>query len=132
MNNLKQLSVAARIWALDHNDVLPPDVVSMTNELGNDMKILMCPSDPNQTVYNEGANNLHFAVPGYCSYQYVAASCTNIDPEQVVFICPFHGSLAFGDGSVQVAPAILQHPEWLVKRDGKIYFKKPKSNPGQP
>src|SRR5260370_32220670 len=29
VSNLKQIGLAARIWANDHNDVFPPDVISM-------------------------------------------------------------------------------------------------------
>src|SRR2546430_7079498 len=31
VNNLKQIGLAARIWANDHNDVFPPDFFSLSN-----------------------------------------------------------------------------------------------------
>ena len=34
VNNLKQLGLAVRIWSGDNNDTCPPDLISMTNELG--------------------------------------------------------------------------------------------------
>jgi len=39
--NLKQLGLAARTWALDNGDMNPPDVLSMSNEIGS-FKILVC------------------------------------------------------------------------------------------
>ena len=44
VNNMKQLGLAARIWAADNNDMYPSDFLSMTNEM-NTPKILHCPSD---------------------------------------------------------------------------------------
>src|SRR5262249_27220176 len=41
VNNLKQIGLAARIWAADHRDVLPPDFVTMSNELSTP-KLLIC------------------------------------------------------------------------------------------
>jgi len=33
VNNLKQMGLAARLYATDHNDAYPPDILSMKNEL---------------------------------------------------------------------------------------------------
>ena len=45
INNMKQIGLAARLWANDHNNVFPPDFVTMKNEL-NTPKILFCPAAP--------------------------------------------------------------------------------------
>src|SRR5260370_34923964 len=44
VSNLKQIGLAARIWANDHQNVFPPDFISMKDELGSP-RILFCPAD---------------------------------------------------------------------------------------
>jgi hypothetical protein len=52
VSNMKQIGLGARIWANDHNDVLPPDVVSMKNAL-NTPRVLTCPSDKARTAIRQ-------------------------------------------------------------------------------
>ena len=44
VNNMKQLGLAARIWAVDHGDTTPASLLQMTNEMSTP-KILFCPAD---------------------------------------------------------------------------------------
>jgi len=69
INNLKQLGLAARIWSLDNQDVLPPDILSMTNEM-NSPKILVCPADTRR----QAASNWGAYSPANCSYEHLAPS----------------------------------------------------------
>jgi prepilin-type processing-associated H-X9-DG protein len=127
INNLKQLDLCAIMWSADHGDVLPPDFAAMTNYMGGNLEILACPSEPK---VRETSGDLYRRPAVGSSYQYLAASSTNHDPTQVVFYCPFHGNIAFGDGHVESVPILVQHPECLVKRDGKTYLQGPSA--GQP
>src|SRR5262249_13678893 len=45
VNNLKQLGLAARMWALNEGDHVPVNILQMTNEMSTP-KILACPADP--------------------------------------------------------------------------------------
>jgi len=98
VNNLKQIGLAARTWALNHKDFLPNDFAEMKMELGTDI-ILQCPSG--------GCPSYMIMSPG--------ASCEH--PTQVYAKCLFHGSLVLADGTVQKASSGR-----TVNRDGKWFF----------
>ncbi len=117
VNNMKQMGLAVRVWGSDNLDAMPPDMLSMSNELSTPI-ILHCPSDTNRPA----ARNFASYTDANCSYEYLgAANGTNYQPEQVLFICPIHGNICLCDGSVQSEIA-KKHPEFLVQREGKIYF----------
>ncbi len=117
VNNMKQMGLAVRIWEGDNNDAMPPDMLSMSNELSTPI-ILHCPSDTNRPA----AKNFASYTDANCSYEYLgAANGTNYQPDQVLFICPIHGNIGLCDGSVQMKVA-KDHPERLVQRDGKLYY----------
>lgn len=112
VNNLKQLGLSARVWATDNDDLLPPNILSMSNEIAAP-KILICPSD----VGRQPAPDWSSYSAANCSYEYLAASSTSAEPERVAFRCRIHGNITLCDGSVQAKV----HPEYLVTRGGKLY-----------
>jgi hypothetical protein len=116
VNNLKQLGLAARIWAVDHGDTTPASLLQMTNEMSTP-KILFCPADTGR----QAAANWSSFTAANCSYDYLAPSAPETEPSRVMFRCPIHGSLGLCDGSVQMGVA-KTHPEWLIQRDGKLYL----------
>jgi len=122
INNLKQFGLAVRVYALDNNEVLPPDTLSMSNEL-NTPKILVCPAETNRPV----AKNWDSFTTANLSYEYLTPNATNADtePTRVLSRCPIHGHIGLCDGSVQSSVG-KNHPEWLIERDGKLYME---SNP---
>src|SRR5262249_27135641 len=73
INNLKQFGLAVRIWALDHNESGPPDILSMRNELGTP-KILACPGDKSR----KAADSFSTFTPANCSYEFLAPSEASI------------------------------------------------------
>jgi len=119
-NNLKQFGLSVRIWAIDNEDVNPPDSLSMSNEL-NTPKILVCPADTNRVA----ASNWTAYTSANCSYEYLAPSATNAtaEPMRVSVRCPIHGHIGLCDGSVQQGVA-RSHPEWFIERDGKLYMER--------
>ena len=127
VNNLKQFGLAVRVWAIDNNDTSPPDIISMSNELGS-AKILVCPADKD----HKPADSMFTFTPANCSYEYLTPSLTNAvaEPNRVLSRCPIHGTIGLCDGSVQLGIG-KTHPEWLVERDGKLYFE-PKYDSAQP
>jgi len=116
INNLKQLALAVRVWAIDNGDTSPAHVLDMTNEMATP-RILVCPGDHAR----EAAANFASYSAANCSYEYLAPSAPDSDPFRVLLRCPIHGHIALCDGSVQGYVA-KQHPERLVQRDGKLYY----------
>lgn len=96
VNNLKQIGLAARIWAGDHKDLYPSNFISMKNELGTP-KILKCPSDRSRTETTSWAE----LTAGNVSYQMDAPGVTWNDPRVVFVECPIHHNFCLLDGSVQ-------------------------------
>lgn len=118
VNHLKNLGLALRIWATDHHDLFPTDLLVITNELGSP-KILVCPSDSGRLA---SADWTSFS-PGQISYEFLAPGGTDADPQRVASRCPIHRHVLLSDGSVQMSQGegtnLTQH---LVTRDGKLYF----------
>jgi hypothetical protein len=96
VNNLKQIGLAARLWAHDHNDVFPPDFLSMKDEL-NTPKILFCPADPTGVRVTEWSQ-LNVAS---ISYRFLNPNGNETDPSKLLSTCPIHGHIGRSDGSVQ-------------------------------
>jgi hypothetical protein len=119
INNLKQLGLAARTWAIDNGDKSPPDLLSMTDEMSTP-KILICPADHGR----EAAKDWASYTSANCSYEYLAPSAPDTEPTRVLFRCPIHGHVGLCDGSVQGELA-KKHPERFVQRDGKLYQVEP-------
>ena len=96
INNLKQLGLAVRTWAIDNGDMSPPNILDMTNEMATP-KILVCPGDHGR----EAAKDFASYTPANCSYEYLAPSAPDTEPFRVLFRCPIHGHVCLCDGSVQ-------------------------------
>jgi hypothetical protein len=97
VNNLKQIGLAARIWALDHNDIFPSDFISITNELANTLDILKCPTDKNRTISTWAE-----VAAGNVSYQMLTPGIREDEnPQTVAVVCPIHHNILLLDGSVQ-------------------------------
>jgi hypothetical protein len=122
INNMKYLGLAARAWANDNGDMTPPDILSLTTKMAspkNSPKILVCPSDTGRQAAKDWASY----TSANCSYEYLAPSAPETDPNRVMFRCPIHGHVGLVDGSVQAIAK--NHPELLVQRDGKLYLAEP-------
>ena len=129
INNLKQVGLALRMWAIDNGDVFPPDMLSMSNELSNP-KVLICPAN----TAHEAAKDWSSFTSANCSYNFLAPSDKTIEsePDRVAVYCPIHHNYLLADGSVQsVNPEKFR----LIQRDGKYYLERvtgnvpPNSNP---
>ena len=115
-NNLKQMGLAARTWAIDNGNVCPPNILCMSNELSTP-KILVCPSDTGRQFVMAWASY----TAANCSYEYLAPSAPDSDPSRVMFRCPIHGHVGMIDGSVRMG-VVKDHPEQLLQRNGKLYY----------
>ena len=96
INNLKQIGLAARIWATDHKDVFPPDFISMKAEL-NTPKILFCPADPAALRVADWSQ----LNPSSISYRFLNPNGSELDPNKPLATCPIHSHIGLSDGSVR-------------------------------
>jgi hypothetical protein len=81
-NNLKQIGVAARIYAGIHGGKYPRDFQSMSAEIG-DNRILCCPES------------------GSMEYEILASDLNETQPSRPFVKCPVHNSVLFVNGSVR-------------------------------
>jgi hypothetical protein len=122
VNNLKQIGLAARMWAMDNNDQFPFNVSTtnggtmelcrrgadgydanaylhfevMSNEL-NTPKILVCVADSSKTAAAD------FQSLQATNVTYLMRTGTNVSevfPEEALARCPIHGNILRCDGSV--------------------------------
>jgi hypothetical protein len=103
VNDLKQIALAARIWAGDNKDLAPKDFLSMSNELATP-KVLVCPAD---TGRKPATNWAGFTLQNV-SYEMLSPGADDKDPEVVFARCPIHNNVALMDGSVQSLGATRQ------------------------
>lgn len=117
-NNLMELGICVKTWALDHDLLLPPNILSMSNEISTPV-MLVCPSDTGR----QAAASWSAYSSANCSYEYLGGSGGRSDdePDRVLFRCPIHGSICLFDASVHSGVA-KAHPECLVQKDGKLWY----------
>ena len=121
VNNMKQLGLSVRLWAADHADQYPTDIVCMSNEMSTP-RILICPGDQGHVVAPDFNS---FTPAGNCSYEwFLSPPGSDAEPSRVLLRCPIHGNVGLYDGSVQMGAA-TNHPDWFVQRDGKLYYENP-------
>jgi hypothetical protein len=120
VNNMKQLSLSVRIWAGDNADRYPTDIVCMSNEMSTP-KILVCPADEGHVA----APNFDSFTTANCSYEwFLNPPGSDAEPTRVLTRCPIHATIGIYDGSV-FNGAATNHPDWLIQRDGKLYYESP-------
>ena len=108
VNSLKQIGLAARTWAIDNGDAMPPSFEAMKNELGMD-KITIDPNTGQRFVY-------------------VGAGKSDANPEAIIAYSPsdMNGrAVAFADGSVQVLSAERFRKRW------RAMLRCPRAGPAQ-
>ena len=135
-NNMKQVGLAFRVWAIDNEDSFPFNVSTnkggtlelclpgndgfdrnaafhfqvMSNELSTP-KILVCPSDDRKTA----ALNFGSLQPANVSYQVCSGTnVSDVNPQQVLAVCPIHNNVLLCDGSVQQ----MSKARWETMRKG--------------
>jgi hypothetical protein len=100
VNNLKQIGLALRIYATDHEDVFPPDLQSIQEELALPA-VLVCPSQPGADRLR-GLSWSEFDFD-QCIYEYLEPGLKAGEKafDTPVVRCKIHGSVVRADGSVQ-------------------------------
>jgi hypothetical protein len=113
INNLKQIGLAARIWADVHkSNLLPVDWLAMKNELVTP-RILTCPGDLART---QAASWDQFDGSSV-SYELPSAAPDVREPNTVYTRCTIHGSIGMTDGSaiMKMNPAQFQRIDGNLK-----------------
>lgn len=126
MNNMKQIGLSFRTWALDHENEYPANVSSSQggakerSALGRDgfdkdsafqfevmsnvlftPRILVCPADKSKQV----ALSFQNLQPANASYKVrLGPNIGESNPQEVLAVCPIHGYALMCDGSVQARP----------------------------
>ena len=125
-NNLRQIGLAFKVWALEHNDQYPFNVSSnaggtlelcnvgpdgfdrnaashfllIANELSTP-GFLICPNDHDKHV----AASFEGLGPQNISYRLRTGTNINSEnPQEILAVCPVHGNRLFCDGNVRPAP----------------------------
>jgi hypothetical protein len=97
--NLKQISLAARMYSMDHNNVFPMNYVSMSNELVSP-NVLVCNADFGKSKASDWSR----LGPRNISYEFLVPGRKESEIAQTpAFRCPVHRHVAMGDGSIQQA-----------------------------
>ena len=96
VNNLKQLGLACRIYAVDHDGKYPKSWTEVRAEVPNG-SILICPSI-HERVSDPTSFDQALTLSKYF-YRGEGLSETNV--QSVVTSCPHHGHTLYADGSVQ-------------------------------
>ncbi|HYE33077.1 MAG TPA: hypothetical protein VEH27_16745 [Methylomirabilota bacterium] len=110
VNNLKNVGLAARIFATDNADSkFPQTFLSMTNELSTPM-VLVCPADPSRESIKTWEQ---YQALG-SSYDFLNPGGSETMPQVVLARCPIHNNVALSDGSVQQ----LNDRRRVVQKDG--------------
>jgi len=115
INNLKQIGLAARVWATDNSDLLPPDLLSMSNELSTPL-VLHCPADQSRPRIENWGQFLD----SYSSYEYLNPGGSDIEPMVLLARCRIHGHFALSDGSVLDGPGFSSGDRRLLNRNGRL------------
>jgi hypothetical protein len=112
ISNIKQICLAARVWANDHQEILPTDFLTMSNELATP-KILTCSADTARTRANDWREFDGRSV----SYELLSPGVEEARNADVVFVrCPICNNVGLVDGSAhQLGPG-----QRVEKVDGKF------------
>jgi hypothetical protein len=91
-SHLRRIGMGALLWAADHNNAFPPDIISMQMYL-HSPEILFCPADPSaiRVFIWEHLN------PALISYAFFNLNSSKRDAANLLAACPFHGHFVLGD-----------------------------------
>lgn len=90
------ICIAARTWAMDNNDYMPSDFLSMSNELATP-RVLVCPGDHSRRPAASWAS----WTPDQSSYEIVTPHLPEGDANGVFLRCKVHHDhLGYADGTV--------------------------------
>ncbi len=116
-NSLKNLGLASRIFAVDHNGRYPASWIEITNEFGSG-RIFFCSLAPSGYVPGQ---SMEEAI-NRATYVYRGAGAVEGEAGRVVTFCPHHGHILMTDGEVLELERPLAEADFDSK-DGKLYLR---------
>jgi len=111
INNIKQIGLAARMWANQHEDRLATNFVTMSKLL-NSPKLLTCPGDDSRV----GVSTWQDFDGSSVSYEMLSPGAPETDPNVVYVRCPIHNNVGLCDGSAHQ----LDETRTVQQVDGKF------------
>jgi hypothetical protein len=97
VNSMKQVCLAARVYANNHDGKFPPDLLTLSNDLATP-KFLHCKADTKRTRSEDWASVSSANV----SYEFLLPGVAANAPQVVLLRCPIHNNAGMTDGSVQM------------------------------
>ena len=95
INHMKQIGLAARLWAKEHDGVFPPDLAALKDQIPS-VKVLFCNAAPGGV---QAANWAEFD-PKTMGYQFLNPNGSVNEPQKPLAFCPFHNNTVLSDASV--------------------------------
>lgn len=119
INNLKNLGLGLRIYATDHEGKYPDFWVPTTNDFyAVGARLLICPSDRHHKAAADWAS----IGPKSISFEYCGKGFADGEDDRILAICPIHGHLLLGDGSIEQGYT-TQRPK-VSRRDGGVWYER--------
>lgn len=103
INNLKQLSLAIKMYASENDNQLPSDISQIIEYIG-EPRVCNCPDDPNQIDPSLSFDDDEWKEFNSYKFNFKEGVKDTNDANTVLIECPFHGHKAMGDGSVIAGP----------------------------
>lgn len=97
MNNMKELSRAARAWSAAHNSDLSANFLVYSNQLSKP-ELVVCPADRDRR--RADYKNWSIAAKSGSSYEFFSVPRAGAAPQAMLLRCRLHNSVALGDGSI--------------------------------
>jgi prepilin-type processing-associated H-X9-DG protein len=97
-NQLKQLGLGVRVFAIDHDGKFPSNWQVVSNEINN-LTLFICPADGDHIPATSWAT----LGPANITYELSSPAEGEVNPSAAIAQCPIHGNILMADGSVQRA-----------------------------
>jgi hypothetical protein len=95
ISHMFAIMTAARFWAHEHRSQLPPDWLTMANELRSP-KILHCPADHSRTTIRSWTD----FDENVSSYEILSTNALSGVKNSPYFRCRIHGNVGYADASI--------------------------------
>jgi hypothetical protein len=96
LNQMKNVAMAARLWAADHQERMPTNFVSFKQELSTP-RVLRCPGDSRREVLIDWSS----FTEDKASYEFASTNVLTDGASDIYLRCRVHGHEARADGNAE-------------------------------